>query len=124
MKWWCNVADILFEIGRYLAFLGVFFFLLFGMAFLLFRQGLDRANLSLFEEDEGGGASQERNAIGLGETVLYLRARQHEASNDARLKRLGAQYRSAIVYPFYAGVWTFCSGLALMSATFGFVLFS
>ena len=124
MKWGHNVADILFEIGRYLAFLGVFFFLLFGMAFWLFRLGLDHANLTLFEEGEGEVETEERNAIGLGETVLFLRARRYEARADAELKRLGTQYRSAIVYPFYAGVWTFCAGLALMSATFGFVLFN
>ncbi len=116
------MAALIFETGRYIAFLGIFFFVLFGIAFFLFRGALDRQNLSIAEEAEVPEAGTERKAVDLTETVHYLRRRAYDqAAPD--LQRLGARFHKPIVWPFYLGVWCFCLGLLLMSLTFGFVLF-
>ncbi len=116
------MADFIFETGRYAAFLGVFFFVIFGIGFFLFRGALDRRNLHIGEQIEAPEAGTERKAVDLTETVHYLRRRDYaEAAPD--LQRLGAQFRNLIVWPFYLGVWSFCLGLLLMSLTLGFVLF-
>jgi len=116
------MAELLFESGRYIAFLGVFFFVLFGIGFFLFRNALDRQDLAISDETEAPEAGTERKAVDLTETVHYLRRRAYaEAAPD--LQRVGARFRNVIVWPFYLGVWSFCLGLLLMSLTFGFVLF-
>lgn len=116
------IAHILFEIGRYSAFLGVFFFVLFGISFFLFRSALERQGLAIGTPDESQNGEVARGAADMGETVHYLRRRDYETGSIG-LQNLGAQYRNRIVWPFYLGVWCFCAGLALMSVTFGFVLF-
>jgi len=116
------MAQTIFEIGRYSAFFGVFFFVLFGISFFMFRRALDQLGLSLNEPEASEGGEVERGAVDMGGTVLYLRARNYETGSTA-LQNLGAQYRARIVWPFYLGVWCFCLGLALMSVTLGFVLF-
>jgi|GEM_PF-2641802 len=116
------MAHIIFELGRYLAFLGVFFLLFFGLALWMFRRALDDKGLSLIEPVDVPEGEIERGAVEMGETVHYLRARRYEAGSEG-LKALGAHYRGRIVWPFYLGVWSFCAGLFLMSVTFGFVLF-
>lgn len=116
------IAEMLFEIGRYAAFVGVFFFLLFGLSLWMFRWALDDKGLSLIDESDEPEGERERGAVDIGATVLYLRARGYDAASTG-LQNLGRQYRNRIVWPFYLGVWSFCLGLFLMSATFGFVLF-
>ncbi len=116
------MAELIFETGRYIAFLGVFFFVIFGLGFFLFRSALDRQNLSINGETEAPQAGTERKAVDLTETVHYLRRRDYEQAGPD-LQRIGARFRGLIVWPFYLGVWSFCLGLLLMSLTFGFVLF-
>lgn len=116
------MASLVFEIGRYAAFLGVFFFLLFGLALWMFRRALDENGLSLGGDEEPREGEMTRGAVEMSGTVHYLRARNYEAGSQG-LKALGQQYRNRIVWPFYLGVWSFCAGLFLMSVTFGFVLF-
>jgi len=116
------MAALLFELGRYTAFLGVFFFVLFGISLFLFRSALDRQNLSISDETEAPEGGTERKAVDLTETVHYLRRRDYDAV-DTPLKGIGQRHRNRIVWPFYLGVWCFCIGLVLMSLTFGFVLF-
>ena len=116
------MAALLFEIGRYTAFLGVFFFVLFGISLFLFRSALDRKNLSISNETEVPESGTERRAVDLTDTVHYLRRRDYTSAENS-LRDIGRQYRNRIVWPFYLGVWCFCIGLVLMSLTFGFVLF-
>ena len=117
------MAHLLFEIGRYIAFLGVFFFLVFGVNFWMMRGALEREGLSLVEEDEDDPdeAQTSHGGVRLGETVHYLRRRDYMAGGPA-LQKIGASFRAPIVWPFYLGVWSFCLGLLLVSTTFGFVL--
>ncbi|MEO9969528.1 MAG: hypothetical protein ABJG15_06815 [Hyphomonadaceae bacterium] len=114
--------ELIFELGRYTAFLGVFFFVLFGIGLFLFRSALDRQNLSISDETEVPGGGTERKAVDMTETVHYLRRRDYDTV-DTPLRSIGQRYRNLIVWPFYLGVWSFCIGLGLMSLTFGFVLF-
>ena len=116
------MAALLFEIGRYSAFLGAFFFAIFGISLWLFRSALNREGVSLLDPDQSDEEQVRVGSVGLGETVLYLRRRDYEKADDG-VKRLGRSYHKPIVWPFYLGVWSFCLGLALMSVTFGFVLF-
>ena len=116
------MASLLFEIGRYSAFLGVFFFLLFGISLWMFRRGLEGQGLSLIEQGDIPEGEIERGAVDMSGTVHYLRRRDYELGS-AGVQSLGGQYRNRIVWPFYLGVWSFCLGLFLMSITFGFVLF-
>lgn len=117
------MAALLFELGRYIAFLGVFFFLVFGVSFWRMRGALDREGLSLVEEeeDEADGAQTSLGGVRLGETVHYLRRRDYMAGGP-ELQKIGKSFRAPIVWPFYLGVWSFCLGLLLVSTTFGFVL--
>jgi len=116
------MVSLIFETGRYTAFLGVFFFLLFGISLFLFRRSLDAQGLTLPPDVDTPDVETERQAVDLADTVHYLRRRDYE-SGSAALRNLGRTYRNGIVWPFYLGVWSFCLGLALMSLTFGFVLF-
>lgn len=116
------MAALLFELGRYIAFLGVFFFLVFGVNFWMMRGALDREGLSLIEEDEADGAQTSLGGVRLGETVHYLRRRDYMAGEPA-LQKIGTSFRASVVWSFYLGVWNFCLGLLLVSTTFGFVLF-
>jgi len=116
------MAALIFETGRYMAFLGVFFFLLFGISLWMFRRALDDKGLSLGEHDGLEETETRIGAIDIGETVHYLRRRDYYIVGGERAI-LGQTYRGRIVWPFYLGVWSFCLGLALMSVTFGFVLF-
>lgn len=116
------MAHIIFEIGRYSAFLGVFFFALFGISLWMFRRGLAANGLDISASTDLEDADMRTGAIGMSDTVLYLRARAYEGRSQM-LEQLGQSYRARIVWPFYLGVWSFCLGLLLMSVTFGFVLF-
>ena len=115
------MAAILFEIGRYIAFAGIFFFVLFGISLWAFRGALDKENLSLAQNDEPDGETTSLGSVRLGETVHYLRRRDYLAG-PGELQQIGKSFRASIVWPFYLGVWCFCLGLFLMSVTFGFVL--
>ena len=88
----------------------------------MFRRALDEKELSLIGDEETREGEIQREAIDMSGTVLYLRRRDYIGQQGA-LEGLGQQYRERIIWPFYLGVWSFCSGLALMSVTFGFVLF-
>lgn len=118
------MASLIFESGRYIAFLGVFFFVIFGLHLWAFRRALDKAGVALEEDDnnEEPEGAVTRRAVDLGGTVHYLRRRDYEPAGGA-LQRTGQYFRERIIWPFYLGIWCFCFGLALMSATFGFVLF-
>lgn len=116
------MAAIIFELGRYITFLGVFFYLAFGISFFLFRKALDRLGLSLSEPEVSKDGPVERGAVDMAQTVHFLRKRAYDTGSVA-IQTLGRQYRAFILWPFYLGVWCFCTGLALMSATFGFVIF-
>lgn len=116
------MAELIFELGRGSAFIGIFFFLIFGAAFFSFKRQLTMRGLSLTSqtpEAEGDAPV----ALELGEIVHYLRRREYEHAHGA-LPQLGGRFRPFVVYPFFLGVWAFCLGLALMSMTFGFVLLS
>ena len=117
------MAELLFTLGRYLAIFGIFAFVIFGISYWRFRVALDAEGLSLAKEADAETEPSEtdRPAVDIAGTVHYLRARMYETA-DLALQRLGAKARPIIIYPFYIGVWCFCGGLALMSATFGFVL--
>ena len=115
------MAHLLFEIGRYSAFLGVFSFALFGVNLWMFRGALNRKGLGLEATDEPGEETTSLGAARLGETVHYLRRRDY-LTGEAELQRIAQSYRAPIVWPFYLGVWSFCLGLLLVSTTFGFVL--
>lgn len=117
------IADLIFLIGRYAAIFGLACFLIFGLALLLFRQALARGGLVLNETGDEATGEVTRQGLELGETVHYLRARSYQGQTED-LAGLGARYRSWIIVPFYLGVWAFCFGMALMSLTFGFVLFN
>ena len=115
------MAALLFEIGRYIAFIGVAFFVLFGVNLWMFRGALNRKGLSLEAADEPDEETTSLGAARLGETVHYLRRRDY-LTGEAELQRIAKSYRAPIVWPFYLGVWSFCLGLLLVSTTFGFVL--
>ena len=115
------MATILFEIGRYIAFVGVFFFVVFGISLWLFRGALDRKGLSIEEPGDPEDGATSIGAVRLGETVHYLRRRDYLAG-PGELQQIGKAFRTPIVWPFYLGVWSFCLGLLLVSVTFGFVL--
>ena len=117
-----NMAHLLFEIGRYSAFLGVFSFALFGLNLWMFRSRLNTLGLSLSDDESIGGEEVRNGGAGMSDTVHYLRRRDYETTTES-LQSLGGQYRNRIVWPFFLGVWSFCLGLALMSVTLGFVLF-
>ena len=115
------MAALLFEIGRYIAFLGVFFFVTFGISLWLFRGALDRKGLSIEEPGDPEDGATSIGSVRLGETVHYLRRRDY-VSGGTELQKVGDTFRAPIVWTFYLGVWCFCLGLFLLSVTFGFVL--
>ena len=114
------MAELIFELGRLSAFVGIFFFLIFGAAFFSFKRQLNRQDLSL-TSDGAETDNETPSTLELGEIVHYLRRRDY-AQAQGTLPQLGRTFRPFVVYPFYLGVWAFCLGLALMSMTFGFVL--
>ena len=116
-----TLAALLFEIGRYIAIIGVAFLVLFGVNLWMFRGALNRKGLGLEATDEPGEETTSLGAARLGETVHYLRRRDY-LTGEAELQRIAQSYRAPIVWPFYLGVWSFCLGLLLVSTTFGFVL--